>query len=137
MIRYTHGQQAYKLLDLKHHTVFSSQHVQFNEEKTLAPSKTNPWNTHTTGNAWEGLTLAHLHVPEITYPDVNDDEPDTTPKEPAEAVGESQPLPPAMQIKNIEAVGDQHPHTLEVQVRPEEPRTPPWQVMQRPRSPPP
>ena len=60
MIGYTHGQQAYKLLDLKHCTVFSSWHVQFNEEATLAPSETNPWNTHTTGDKWEGLTLACL-----------------------------------------------------------------------------
>ena len=42
-----------------------------------------------------------------------------------------------MQIENIEAVGDQRPHTPEPQVRPEEPRTPLQQVMQRPRSPPP
>ena len=50
MIGYTHGKQAYKLLDLKRRTVFSSRHVRFNEEATLAPSETNPWNTHTTGN---------------------------------------------------------------------------------------
>ena len=42
-----------------------------------------------------------------------------------------------MQIKNIEAVGDQHPHTPEPQVWPEEPRTPLQQVMQSLRSPPP
>ena len=137
MIGYTHGQQVYKLLDLKCCTVFSSRHVWFNEEEALAPSETNPWNTHTTDNTWEGLTPAHLHILENTYPDVDDDKPDTTPKEPAEAVGENQPLPPAMQIENIEAVGDQCPHTPEAQVWPEEPRTPPWQVMQRPRSPPP
>ena len=121
MIGYTHGQQAYKLLDLKHCTVFSSRHVWFNEEATLAPSETNPWNTHTTGNEWEGLTPACLHTLENTYPDVNDDELDTTPKELAETVGGNQSLPPAMQIENIEAVGDQHPHTLEAQVQPEEP----------------
>ena len=96
MIGYTHGQQAYKFLDLKFHTVFSSQHVWFNEEATLAPSETNSWNTHTTGDKWEGLTLAHLYVPENTYPDVDDDEPDITPKEPAEAVGGNQPPQPAM-----------------------------------------
>ena len=135
MIRYTHGQQAYKLLDLKRRTVFSSRHVRFNEEATLAPSETNPWNTHTTGNEWEGLTPARLHIPENTYPDVDDDEPDIAPKELAEAVGGNQPPPPAMQIENIEAVGDQHPHTPEPQVRPEEPQTPLQQVMQRPRSP--
>ena len=121
MIWYTHGQQAYKLLDLKCHTVFSNQHVQFNEEATLAPFKTNLWNTHTTGNKWEELTAAHHHVPENTYPDVDDDEPDITSKELAEAVGGNQPPPSAMQIENIEAVGDQHPCTPEAQVQPEEP----------------
>ena len=33
MIGYTHGQQAYKLLDLKRRTVFSSRHVRFNISK--------------------------------------------------------------------------------------------------------
>ena len=108
---------SHRFPDVKHHTVFSSWHVQFNEEATLAPSETNPWNTHTTGNEWEGLTLAHLHILENTYPDVDDDEPDIAPKELAEAVGGNQPPPPAMKIENIEAVGDQHPHTPEPVIR--------------------
>ncbi|KAI6146671.1 hypothetical protein BKA82DRAFT_166939 [Pisolithus tinctorius] len=55
MIGYTHGQQAYKLLDLQKCTVFSSWHVRFDESGSLSLLELRPWTPDPTGKQWEGL----------------------------------------------------------------------------------
>ena len=47
MIRYTYGQQAYKLLDIEHQNVVSSQHVIFDETGTISGTESAPWNDST------------------------------------------------------------------------------------------
>ena len=127
MIGYTHGQHAYKLLDLQKRTMISSRHVHFNETGTLDPSETAPWAANPTGNQWEGLTPAWLHTKLVQGP--------PKPAEPVGAVGGHQPPPPPE--PKPEPVGAQCPQTLEALDLHAEPRTPPQQIFPHPRSPPP
>ena len=137
MIGYTHGQHAYKLLDLQKCTVISSRHVRFNETETLDPFETTPWAANPTGNQWEGLTPARLHTKLDPTP-TDDDEEDQGPPKPAEpvgAVGGHQPPPPPE--PEPEPVGAQRPQTPEALDLHAEPWTPPQQILPCPRSPPP
>ena len=109
MIGYTHGQHAYKLLDLQKHTVISSRHVHFNETGTLDPSETAPLAANPTGNQWEGLTPARLHtkLDSTLTDDEEEDQGPPKPVEPVEAVGGHQP--PPLPEPEPEPVGAQCP----------------------------
>ena len=55
MIGYTYGQQAYKLLDIEHRTIISSQHVTFDETGTIPEAESAPWHNLAVEEQWEGL----------------------------------------------------------------------------------
>ncbi|KAF8429848.1 hypothetical protein L210DRAFT_3323458, partial [Boletus edulis BED1] len=61
MIGYTHGQQAYKLLDIKRRTIISSRHVTFDESGTISGAESAPWNTPAVEGQWEGLIPEQDH----------------------------------------------------------------------------
>ena len=61
MLGYTHGQQAYKLLDMEHCTIISSCYVTFNESRVISRVESTPWNTPTVERQWEGLIPIYLH----------------------------------------------------------------------------
>ena len=61
MLGYTHGQQAYKLLDIERHTIISSHHVTFNESGVISGAESTSWTTLTVEGQWEGLIPIHLH----------------------------------------------------------------------------
>ncbi|KAF8833848.1 hypothetical protein BDN67DRAFT_873085, partial [Paxillus ammoniavirescens] len=69
MIGYTYGQQAYKLLDMERRTIISSQHVTFDEIRTIPEADLAPWNDPTVEGQWEGLLARHLCLPEHNHDD--------------------------------------------------------------------
>ena len=72
MIRYTYGQQAYKLLDIECQNIISSQHVIFDETGTISGTESAPWNDPTVEGQLEGLIPEHLHQPEDDHTDEED-----------------------------------------------------------------
>ena len=72
MIRYTYGQQAYKLLDIEHRNIISSWHVIFDEIGTVSGTESAPWNDPTVEGQWEGLIPEHLCQPEDDHTDEED-----------------------------------------------------------------
>ncbi|EGN91129.1 hypothetical protein SERLA73DRAFT_81067, partial [Serpula lacrymans var. lacrymans S7.3] len=82
MIGYTHGKQAYKLLDTEKRTVFSSRHVIFNESGKVQKDDTAPWNTDTSTDQWEGLIPENAHYPDQKT--LEEDDPDPRIRDPNE-----------------------------------------------------
>ncbi|KIK78972.1 hypothetical protein PAXRUDRAFT_84432, partial [Paxillus rubicundulus Ve08.2h10] len=46
---------AYKLLDVKCHTIISNWHITFDETGTISTHNLAPWNVPTVERQWEGL----------------------------------------------------------------------------------
>jgi hypothetical protein len=85
MLGYTHGQQAYQLLDLKQQTIISSQHVIFDEDSTFTGDELAPWILNLSNGQWEGLSNWLGQTPENTIDEGDDDK--ELPRPNSEAVG--------------------------------------------------
>ncbi|KAH7918374.1 hypothetical protein BV22DRAFT_1024693 [Leucogyrophana mollusca] len=86
MIGYAHRKQAYKLLDVKQRTVFSSRHVVFNETGKASETDFAPWKNPVKVQ-WEGL----LPNPGIPDQDLSEDDELEFYAPPPDAVEEVEP----------------------------------------------